>query len=447
MQTTTVKSEFGQDHRQKTANCGSKDATQKFPAPTGKPSGHQGKAPRDETRSRGEKRSQQQSSSKYEKKYTALKQDKQKTLGQLDGLKEKVKELQENINELRTPGSLASVKNKADYKKDKDLAKSHLNTRVAPELGARCMKMIAKGRMGRVYREQKPGCKLDSIVIGNVKTSYKPEGVRYGVEFYNKMNAFAALLMQIGLLCNELYADFEYGHNYKFHVYIIPSFYNIMHAPKPGFLVAFLFSLQYFMCFGYYMFMSYLIWGLYKRAVKKPLKEDSIVPPWVGIVSSLKSCRLVAVRVNEYFKDSADVRPEFDRSQRKQKSKAAVHHVLVELRTADGYRYYKDWGNKQDVPARFWKESDRVPDGGGRTLKKVLINVGLLATALNRKTMLASRADPALTLDACIRLMQANPHYQEQQEWLMSGSSLYRDMALIAGPIVTRDLYYSNEYF
>lgn len=455
--TTTVKSEFGPDHRQKTANRGSKDATQKFPASTGKPSGRKGEAPANKTSSSGENRSQNnRQGSKYEQKYAAMKQDKQKLAGNLDGLKDKVKELQEEINSLRTPDSTMARKNRADQKKEKDLANSTINVRKAPELGKRCMPQANPKRFGRVYREQIPGEQMEGMVIGNIHSDYRPKGVQTGFRFYHRQNFYSVFTIFITtFICEfallvwsngEVLWEFARWNPFLIFWWFWSSVPYIL-SKNNVFRAIILLTKNFTWMYIVYFFGSCFIWAAYKKWYDIPLKENTALPPWIGICTNLKSLKLVAVRMGPYCYDPADVRPEFDRAQRKQKSSLARHHLLVELRTADGYRYYKDWGNREDVPLRFWKESDRIPEGGGRTLKKVMLNIGLLSTALNRKTLLGRRDDPATSLDACIRLMQANPHYQEQQEWLMSGSSMYRDMALVAGPIVTRTLYSSNEYF
>lgn len=156
-------------------------------------------------------------------------------------------------------------------------------------------------------------------------------------------------------------------------------------------------------------------------------------------LEKIKHIRLVMIKADEPFEDDFDARPEMDRNTRFAKQTFATYRVLVEVRTEFGFRYYKDW--VEQLPLQWYKSS-------GRTFKQVTLNDGLLATALNRKTLLAARGRPEVAIDAMTRLIQANPHYQECYMGLLSdGSSIYRDMALVCGAIVSRDPYHDNAHF
>jgi len=79
--------------------------------------------------------------------------------------------------------------------------------------------------------------------------------------------------------------------------------------------------------------------------------------------------------------------------------------------------------------------------------KKVRINMGLVSTALNRKTLLGSRSDPAISIATMLRLVAANAHYHDDLAYIRDGRSVYRDMALVCGVIVSRDPYHDNQHF
>jgi len=156
--------------------------------------------------------------------------------------------------------------------------------------------------------------------------------------------------------------------------------------------------------------------------------------------SKIKHVRLIGVLKCTGDMDLPDSRPEMDRAEDLTKTRLACYRLLVEIRTARGYYYFKDWP-EDNLPDQWYKPH-------GRTLKHVWLNVGLLSTALNRKTLLAARSKPAVAIDTMIRMISANPHYQEDLSNLIeTGGSIYRDMSLICGAIVSRDPYTINESF
>lgn len=159
---------------------------------------------------------------------------------------------------------------------------------------------------------------------------------------------------------------------------------------------------------------------------------------WWQPGEKIKHIRLILIEKDQR-RITKDFRPEMDRNTPMARQMVKVYNVRVEVRTNLGFRYYKDWMNT--LPSQWFKPN-------GRTLKQVSINDGLLATALNRKTMMAARDHPEVAIDTMTRLVQANPQYQEDYHALLdTGSSIYRDMALICGAIVSRDPYHSNQHF
>jgi len=155
--------------------------------------------------------------------------------------------------------------------------------------------------------------------------------------------------------------------------------------------------------------------------------------------AKLKHIRLVLIPRSKSRTLPQDMRPEMDRGERFSRNRIRDYSVCVEVRTNLGFCYYKSWANT--LPSMWFKSH-------GRTLKRVSLNDGLMSTALNRKTLLASRDHPEVAIDTMTRLISANPHYQEDYLKLYDdGQSIYRDMSLVAGAIVSRDVYHSNEHF
>jgi hypothetical protein len=96
------------------------------------------------------------------------------------------------------------------------------------------------------------------------------------------------------------------------------------------------------------------------------------------------------------------------------------------------------------LPAWWYKEGVC----GTFELKTVRLNAGLLATMLNRRTLIANRDAPELAVEASLRLMQSNPHYQEDyQRLLQDGRSVYRDMALVCGTMITKNVFHNDLHF
>lgn len=180
----------------------------------------------------------------------------------------------------------------------------------------------------------------------------------------------------------------------------------------------------------------------------KAFRDLANAPPsfteWMKLpMEKIKHIRLVlvprGVMGTSFDTLVSDHRPEMDRGERYSKNVFREYSVTVEVRTDLGYRYFKSW--VRTLPSMWYKTH-------GRTLKRVTLNDGLMATALNRKTMLASRSHPEVAIDTMTRMISANPNYQEHYYRLYrDGQSVYRDMALVCGAIVSREVYFSNEHF
>jgi hypothetical protein len=61
--------------------------------------------------------------------------------------------------------------------------------------------------------------------------------------------------------------------------------------------------------------------------------------------------------------------------------------------------------------------------------------------------MLGGLSQRAETLSTTLRMLSSNPHYHECPEYLARGRSIYRDMALVFGAVVTRSVSHDNEHF
>lgn len=157
----------------------------------------------------------------------------------------------------------------------------------------------------------------------------------------------------------------------------------------------------------------------------------------------IKNVRLVLIP-RKLRKITKDYRPEGDRTEKLNGSEFWYMHVAVEVRSKAGnhtvFRYYKDWAPGK-LPDQWYKASKR-------TLKTVLVSPGLLSSALNRKTMMADNAKPEVAIDTMVRMMQANPHYQAELHVLTSeGLNMYRDMSLVFGALIAKDVIHDNKYF
>lgn len=138
------------------------------------------------------------------------------------------------------------------------------------------------------------------------------------------------------------------------------------------------------------------------------------------------------------YKDDGDFAPEFDREEFKQPTRLVQYQVAVHVKHLGFHYYYLD---AQNLPAQ-WRDERR-----NDLLKKVVINDGLTATVLNRKTLLGDRKFVRDTLSTTLRLLSANPHYHESARYLTKGRSVYRDMALVFGAVVMRSVEEANEHF
>lgn len=141
--------------------------------------------------------------------------------------------------------------------------------------------------------------------------------------------------------------------------------------------------------------------------------------------------RLVGIPVNKYQLHNDD-RPEMDRGDRMAPQIYADFELYVELRVGERYLYLTE---KDDfVLPDFWFTKEG-PYSRLRTLK---INVGLLATALNRKTLGLRTSNNNQRVERSARLVSANAAYQEDYSSLLKdGTSSYADIQLLAGTILT----------
>lgn len=141
----------------------------------------------------------------------------------------------------------------------------------------------------------------------------------------------------------------------------------------------------------------------------------------------------VAVDTNEV---KTDDRPEFDRGDKLAPQKFVDYKLYAEVRHGDNY-VYLDHHSVVYLP-EFWF------DGLGRAsrLKTLHLNVGLMASALNRKTLgLRSNANKdAARIERSFRLVGNNSAYQEDYNRLLqTGDSSYSDMQLFAGTVLSGD--------
>jgi len=159
-----------------------------------------------------------------------------------------------------------------------------------------------------------------------------------------------------------------------------------------------------------------------------------------GVYSELENestRRLVAIPLRSYNKGKRFF-PDFDREDKKYVPKFKQYQLFVETRFFT-MRHYQ---MTADDLSHHW-----LSDKPGRKLKKVVLSEGLISTALNRKTMIGARINPAENLSTMLRLLSANPHYAENPNYIRKGRSIYRDMALVCGAVVTRDVYHDNQHF
>lgn len=147
-----------------------------------------------------------------------------------------------------------------------------------------------------------------------------------------------------------------------------------------------------------------------------------------------------------------DYRPIFDKQDRLCKTVWTEYQLLVEVTSHAGYAYFSQW-YVDELPAMWFstthlKSTRSYLMGDIELLDTLELDGGLLTIALNRKTMMGSRDKAGLTLEAMVRLIQQNPHYQEDHTRLLhTGKSMYRDMCRVCGAIVTRSVYTDHQLF
>jgi hypothetical protein len=147
---------------------------------------------------------------------------------------------------------------------------------------------------------------------------------------------------------------------------------------------------------------------------------------------------------------SCDVRPEFDRAEFLARNNYQNYQLVVMMKIYGVWIVRKNWCDLSLLCAgrNWYKHAPRSPTCHSFTqLKKVRLNLGLLASCLNRKTYPANKGTPELALDKALRLMQANPHYQEDPTYVAKARSTYEDMAVVCGVILTKDPSLPNSYF
>lgn len=148
--------------------------------------------------------------------------------------------------------------------------------------------------------------------------------------------------------------------------------------------------------------------------------------------------RLVAVPIKDKVFSSIDFSPEFDRDERFAPQHYVQYQIMTDVKILGCHIYST---NSNLVPVPWHDEKD--PSG----LKKVVLNVPLISTILNRKTMLAPTARPFETLATALRLLSANAQYCEAPKYLAKGRSVYRDMSLVFGAVIMRSVSQTNEVF
>lgn len=153
---------------------------------------------------------------------------------------------------------------------------------------------------------------------------------------------------------------------------------------------------------------------------------------------------LVGVPISTRLMDFDDRRPEVDRSEHRAKLVRQDYQIAVAISSPEGFRLYRDY---KWTYGQWYKRKDFGILSDPRLITVRLDN-GLMATALNRLTMTQSKKDPTIALESTLRLMKSNSAYQEDYNRLYNkGRSMYRDMALVCGAIVTKDIGHDNIAF
>lgn len=142
-------------------------------------------------------------------------------------------------------------------------------------------------------------------------------------------------------------------------------------------------------------------------------------------------------------KEERDRRPELDRGEHFAYIRRQEYELIVAVLDPIGYRLYTSYPGL----ASQWYDDPKMCLFDNR-LTTVVLDDGLMATALSRLTMIKNKQEPALALETCLRQLTANSAYQEDYTRLYStGRSIYRDMAMVCGAIVAKDISYNNTYF
>lgn len=131
-----------------------------------------------------------------------------------------------------------------------------------------------------------------------------------------------------------------------------------------------------------------------------------------------------------------DDRPEFDRGDKLAPQKLVDYKLFVEV-VFGRHHVYFDSRHDVDLP-NYWFDGA----SSAANLKTLHLNVGLMASALNRKTLAlrGGGAKDAARVERSFRLVSSNAAYQEDYDKLMyDGTSSYSDMQLFAGTILTGD--------
>lgn len=197
-----------------------------------------------------------------------------------------------------------------------------------------------------------------------------------------------------------------------------------------------------------------ILYGLFYTYASYKLKLDQ----WMHM-----DYQLVAVQRRRLYEAGIenDRRPAFDRLDKKLDRHLSSYQICVEVYFEHNgrYAYYTHWDTLSGLPHQWFKPNykDSYPWYFGffsnsllrvYKLKQVALDETLLRTALNRKTLLASRDKPEVAIDTMIRMMSANPQSCELYNRLLyEGESMYRDMALVCGAIVTRSPHTINQHF
>lgn len=226
-------------------------------------------------------------------------------------------------------------------------------------------------------------------------------------------------------------------------------------SPPEGYTLVHLIAFRIILFSLFWLFYDYVVknrlrtlsvaWQKAKAAFgcgSKAWQEFWLEAPWspVEAQSWYETCctrRLVAIPVKDLPRGSRFF-PDFDAEDKKFAPTFRKYQLAVEYKFMDTVMYSI---RSEGFPEQ-WVSGSRPA-----LLKTVVLSEGLISTTINRKTMLGSRGDPAVNLGVMLRLLSANPHYAESPHYVARGRSIYRDMALVCGAIVTRDPFHDNQHF